>query len=467
MEQVLGVRPTAIPSTPDWWIERIHPEDLSRVMRAAKKAFRSDASGYVHEYRIRHQQGHYIYICDRGRIIRDQTGRAVRVLGGVSDITDLKRSQEALHTSEERFRLATEALAGFVFDWAPISDQLAYFGGLEEVLGFRPNEVPREGAWWRARIHPEDASKAQQAREAAVKGTARTWAVEYRVQHRDGHYVDVVSRGRVVFDLTGRAVRVVGGVYDVSERRRLEREREALLERERKARAAAEAAAHERDAVLGIVSHDLGTPLSTIAMCATALGDQDQPSEDRRKAVDLIGRAVTYMHHMIRDLSDVASIEAGRLALDLRDEDPASIVAEVVEMLGGAASNRGVALETKISAGLPAIRADGARVLQGLANLVTNAVQFTERGAAVTLRAERYEASVRFTVEDPGLGISAEDLPHVFDRYWQKHRGASRHGSGLGLPITRGIVEAHGGQLVAESTPGQGSQFSFTIPIAT
>jgi signal transduction histidine kinase len=106
-------------------------------------------------------------------------------------------------------------------------------------------------------------------------------------------------------------------------------------------------------------------------------------------------------------------------------------------------------------------------VLQGLANLVTNAVQSTERGAAVTLRAERHEASVRFTVEDPGLGISAEDLPHVFDRYWQKHRGATRPGSGLGLAITRGIVEAHGGQLVAESTPGQGSQFSFTIPIAT
>jgi signal transduction histidine kinase len=289
----------------------------------------------------------------------------------------------------------------------------------------------------------------------------------YRFRHRDGHYVDVADRARIIRDEAGRPIRVLGGWSDISERRRLEREREALLEQEREARAAAEAAAHERDAVLGIVSHDLGTPLSTIAMCATALGDQDQPSEDRRKAVDLIDRAVTYMHHMIRDLSDVASIEAGRLALELRDEDPASIVAAVVEMLGGAASDRGVALETKISAGLPAIRADAARVLQGLANLVTNAVQSTERGGAVILRAERHAASVRFTVEDPGLGISAEDLPHVFDRYWQKRRGASRHGSGLGLAITHGIVQAHGGQLVAESTPGQGSQFSFTIPNAT
>jgi signal transduction histidine kinase len=254
-------------------------------------------------------------------------------------------------------------------------------------------------------------------------------------------------------------------MYAVSERRRLEREREALLEREHEARTAAEAAAHERDALLGIVSHDLGTPLSTIAMCARALGEQDEPFEDRRKAVDLIDRAVTYMHHMIRDLTDVASIEAGRLALDLRDQDPAAIVAAVAEMLAGAALDRDVALETSVGAALPAIRADAARVLQALANLVTNAVQWTERGGAVTLRAEAEAAGVRFTVEDTGLGISADDLPHVVDQYWQKHRGASRHGTGLGLAITRGIVEAHGGQLRAESTLRQGSRFSFTIPV--
>jgi signal transduction histidine kinase len=303
-------------------------------------------------------------------------------------------------------------------------------------------------------------------RDAAFEARAPGWSIGYRVQHRDGHYIEVVSRGRIVYDETGRPVRVVGGLYDVSERRRLERERETLLESERQARAAAEAAAHERDAVLGIVSHDLGAPLSTIALGASALASREHPFEVRRRAVALIDQAVLYMQHLISDLSDVASIEAGHLALDLGDEDPAAILARVGEMLGAAAADRGVGLETRAGAGLPPIRADAARLVQALTNLGTNAVQFTDRGGSVSVRAEAEEAGVRFTVEDTGQGISAEDLPHVFDRYWQKRHRANRHGTGLGLAITRGIVEAHGSALRAESTVGVGSRFSFTIPAA-
>jgi PAS domain S-box-containing protein len=392
--------------------------------------------------------------------------RIVSWCGTTTDIHELKLTQAALRAGQERFRLATQALASFLYDWDPISNEVEWFGGLEHVLGFGLQEIDANAVWWANRIHPVDAARARDSVDAALEGDAAGYANVYRIQHRDGHYVTVADRGHIVRDAAGRAVRALGGVNDISDRWRLELEREALLEREREARAVAEAAAHERDTVLGIVSHDLGTPLSTIAMCTRALADRDEPFEDRRKVVDLIDRAVTYMHHMIRDLSDVASIEAGRLALDLRDEDPAAVVAAVAEMLAGAASNRGIALETRIGADLPAIRADAARVLQGLGNLVTNAVQSTERGGSVTVRAEGDETGVRFTVEDTGLGIAADDLPHVFDRYWQKRSGAGRHGTGLGLAIARGIVEAHGSALRAESTAGVGSRFSFTIPAA-
>jgi signal transduction histidine kinase len=124
-----------------------------------------------------------------------------------------------------------------------------------------------------------------------------------------------------------------------------------------------------------------------------------------------------------------------------------------------------VALALQVPPGLPTVRADPERLLQALGNLVANALKFARDGGRITLRAEQRPTGVRLSVQDTGAGIAADDLPHVFDRYWQKRRaGGGKRGTGLGLAIVRGIVEAHGGTVDVESTPGEGSEFSFTIP---
>jgi signal transduction histidine kinase len=169
---------------------------------------------------------------------------------------------------------------------------------------------------------------------------------------------------------------------------------------------------------------------------------------------------------LIEDLLDVSSIETGRLALEPRTEAPSDLLAEATELFAATASERGVVLETQATPNLPPVRADAERVVQGLANLLRNSLKFTPRGGHITLRAEPDPSGVRFAVEDTGVGIAVEDLPHVFDRFWQKHREGGERGTGLGLAIVRGIVDAHGGQIRVESTPGKGSRFSFTLPAA-
>jgi signal transduction histidine kinase len=124
----------------------------------------------------------------------------------------------------------------------------------------------------------------------------------------------------------------------------------------------------------------------------------------------------------------------------------------------------GATLVVRVPPDLPIVRADPDRLLQALANLVANALKFAGTGGRVTLSAEHGPAGVRLSVQDTGPGIAADDLPHVFDRYWQKRRAGGKRGTGLGLAIVRGIVEAHGGTINVESTPGAGSEFSFTIP---
>jgi signal transduction histidine kinase len=287
----------------------------------------------------------------------------------------------------------------------------------------------------------------------------------YRLLHRDGHYVDMVSRGRIIRDETGRVVRVLGGVTDISELRRLERTGEELLRREHGARVAAERTAQQRDHVLDVVAHELGSPLSTIGACAHVLAQADTPSSERAAAVDLIERCVAWMHRMIHDLSDMASIETGRLALSTRPERPDALLIAAVEVFAATARDAGVELESNADPDLPSAQADAGRVLQVLGNLLTNAIRHTPRGGRVTLRVQRDPAGICFTVEDTGAGIDANDLPHVFDRFWPAHRAPQR-GGGLGLPIVRGIVEAHGGSVDVTSTTGKGTRFGFIIPIA-
>jgi signal transduction histidine kinase len=377
------------------------------------------------------------------------------------------RLAEEVRDADERFRLATEGLAGFVYDWHANTNRIEYFGGMYSVLGFEGDAVPPDPEWWKRRVHPDDLPRALRTAQAALQSEALGWSVEYRVQHADGHYVDLIEGARIVRDADGQAARAVGGMRDISARRRLEREREALLQREREARAAAEAAVRARDEILAVVSHDLRNPLGAIALCAGALLETIEPSSDeQRRILQGIEHAAASTDRLIRDLLDVASMEAGHLALDLHDEAPGAILTEAAEMFAAAAHQRGVALETQTAPDLPTVRADAGRVLQGLANLVMNALKFTEPGGRITLRSERDPGGVRFAVEDTGAGIAAEDLPHVFDRYWQKRQGGVERGTGLGLAIVRGIVDAHSGQLSVESAPGKGSQFSFTLPTA-
>ena len=173
--------------------------------------------------------------------------------------------------------------------------------------------------------------------------------------------------------------------------------------------------------------------------------------------------AVTQMQRLRQDLLDVASIEAGRLSVEPEPHDPATLLAEAREMFGPVAAEHGVELVLRPAEPLPAVRVDRSRMLQVLGNLIGNAVKFTPREGRITLAAAVAADGVCLSVSDTGTGIPAEHLPHVFDRFWKVREG-NRHGAGLGLAIARGIVEAHGGEIRVESTPGVGTTFSLTLP---
>jgi PAS domain S-box-containing protein len=264
-------------------------------------------------------------------------------------------------------------------------------------------------------------------------------------------------------DVSGRHV-YTAVVRDMTEQHRAEQERARLLEAERRAREAAEEATRARDIVLAVVSHDLRQPLSAISMIASALAQPDDVTmEMRQDLAGSIGQSAQWMHRMLQDLLDASNIEAGRLSMEPHEEQPAELIARAKALLQPVADEAGLRFETHVEPGLPRLMVDAQRVTQVLANLGLNACKFTLPGGQVTLRALRVPEGVRFEVEDTGRGIAESDLPHVFDRFWQR-RGAAKRGTGLGLAIARGIVEAHEGRVEVASTLGRGSVFSFVLP---
>jgi signal transduction histidine kinase len=227
-----------------------------------------------------------------------------------------------------------------------------------------------------------------------------------------------------------------------------------------------ETSRRRREEILGVVSHDLRNPLSAITLAAHALEDELERSVNPRltHAVAVIERSAAWMGRMIDDLLDVVSIESGHLACERGPARVRDIVERAADEAESGARDAGVTVETALDDAVTVVDADAERVVQAIGNLVSNAVKFTPPGGRVTISAATEDRFVRFDIEDTGVGIEAEELDHVFDRFWQGAASRARGGAGLGLAIVRGIVEAHGGRLAGESTPGRGSRFSFTVP---
>jgi signal transduction histidine kinase len=228
---------------------------------------------------------------------------------------------------------------------------------------------------------------------------------------------------------------------------------------------ASQQAVRAREGVLSIVSHDLRNPLGTILMSARILLDSTSLPEDRRtKHLGVIVRAAERMDRLINDLLDVARLDAGQeLGLDREVHEIVDIVVEMNEAFRPRADAKLVRFSCDVADDLPLVCLDRLRILQVLANLISNAIKFTREGGEVIVRVEPAGSDIRFVVSDTGVGIDEKDAGHVFDRYWQATRTA-RLGTGLGLPIAKGIVEAHGGRIWFESTPGVGTSFYFTLP---
>ena len=317
---------------------------------------------------------------------------------------------------------------------------------------------------------PEALVRIMQARQPALIGSA-SQLYEYITGERDGAgrtlmFLPLVSRGQSI----GIAAAVSAQAKpftsdDVPLFAELARRASLAIDNAR-LYLESQQAVRAREEVLAIVSHDLRNPLSAVSLGASLMKMSETLGDEEREQVETIEVSARRMNRLIADLLDVTRLEGGkRLPIEPGSVDPADLFAEAEEIFRGQAEAASVVIDFEVDPAIAAVYADRHRVMQVLSNLIGNSMKFTPPGGRITVSAKGRDAEVLFSISDTGPGIPAENLGDIFSPYWQAKR-AERMGAGLGLPIAKGIVEAHGGRIWVESEPEQGTDFYFTLPVA-
>lgn len=282
------------------------------------------------------------------------------------------------------------------------------------------------------------------------------------IQPRSVISIPLLARGRLLGAILYISSKRSYGAADLAHAEKLARLAAIELDNARLYNEA-QRALEARDRVLGVVAHDLRNPLNVISVAGGMLLEPTFPPHKREQQIRMILSSAHRMDRLIGDLLDVAKIEADRLFVQRAIVDPVALVREAVDINASLAVEKGVDLRADPDTDLPPVHADRDRIIQVLSNLIGNAIKFTPAAGRIVVAAQPDGRFCRFIVTDTGPGIPPDQLPHLFDAFWQAERG-SVEGAGLGLAIARGIVDAHHGRVWAESTPGRGSSFFFTIP---
>jgi PAS domain S-box-containing protein len=394
----------------------------------------------------------------------------------------MKESEKKLKEYEDRIQLAlTGANIGF-FDYNIANNVLIIDDGWLGILGYKPGEIEIDTDTWWSWIHPEDQPRQANAFMDHLEGRTPYYHVEeYRARSKSGDWVWILDHGKLVeWDADGKPLRLIGLHMNITERKLAEekvRRYQDQLEEKVKQRTAelqlardeANTANKAKSVFLANMSHELRTPLNAILGFSAMMRKEPELTEDQRNKLDIINRSGDHLLTLINDVLDIARIEAGRVQLENNPFDLGAMVRDVTDMMRMRAEESGLQLQTDQSSHFPRyIVGDEARMRQILINLVGNAIKFTRQGG-ITLRLgtkKNKVAHLLIEVEDSGTGISPEEQEHIFEPFVQLGEDNISKGTGLGLTITRQIVQMMGGSINLESTPGKGSLFMIDLPLS-
>jgi PAS domain S-box-containing protein len=386
------------------------------------------------------------------------------ILLSIKDVTERSRAERALKFSEIRYRRLFEAAHDGILildaETRQISDVNPFL--LEMLLFPREYFIGKE-LWEIGVFRDKDASQEAMAKLKA-EGTIRF--EDRPLQGRDGHRHPVEVVANIYPEDHNNVIQC--NIRDISDRKRFEVQREALLANEQAARMEAEAANHSKDMFLATLSHEVRTPLNAVLGWASVLRTGKYTEAELAEGIEVIDRNCHLQAQLIEDVLDVSRVVSGKLRLESRPSHLTRIIADATDVVRGAAEAKGIVLSTDLDPRASEVFCDPKRMQQVVWNLLTNAIKFSSPGSTVRIALARDRSTARIEVSDTGVGISPEFLPQVFERFRQADSGTRRKqgGLGLGLSIVKSLVELHGGTVEMTSEGlGRGTTVTVHLPI--
>ena len=367
---------------------------------------------------------------------------------------ELRSTQASLTNAQRMAELGS-------WDWDIVADQTRWSAEASRIFNRADGDPDQLGVVLRSTVHPDDINAVEKALNKSMKSGLQ-FTVNHRIPLSNGENRYVHLQGEIAVDGPGKPRLISGTVHDISERVAIEKK---LLE----ARHSAESANRAKSSFLANMSHELRTPLNSIlGFTGIILSEMAGPlTDEQKKQLSMVKGSATHLLNLIRDVLDISKIEAGELEVVIESFDMRIMVEEVVETLAPLANEKGLKLISSISPDVGLISSDERRIRQILINLVNNAVKFSDQGQ-IKIICRQVDSQIETEVVDTGIGIAKTDQAKLFRPFIQLESGTARkyEGTGLGLSICKHILHMLGGNIQVTSCPGEGSTFSFYLPIA-
>ena len=445
-ERLSGI--TAANAAGEGWLAAVHPEDRARVRNDWQAAVRGQqAAGTTYTYRFLHPDGTVIWVTAAAAVIREDDGIKGYV-GNVEDVTERKRSTEALLASRERLGMALDGSNLALFDWDITSGEVRLSAQWRLMLGGDKVETVTTIQELQRLVHHEDLPALERSLNPVIKGNARFYEVQQRVRDLRGEWRWILSRAKVTErSPDGRALRLVGTNADITAGKEIERLKGEFI---------------------STVSHELRTPLTAIIGSLSLIRENSGNLDaDTATFLDMAYQNSERLAALINDVLDLETIESGQMTLDLLPLQLREVLEKAVSINQPYADIHQVRLRL-LPGPACTVAADSERLMQVLTNLISNAAKFSPAGGEVEISTEQRGTAVRVAVRDHGPGIPENFRSVIFQRFERADNSDTRKkgGTGLGLSICKALVEHMNGEIGFDSEAGKGSTFYFELPAA-
>jgi PAS domain S-box-containing protein len=456
IEAMFGYSPDEVGDDARWREERIHPDDRERVLSAEEAVLEEGGEGWSNEYRFRRADGDYSTVVDRAYVLRDEGGRPVRLVGSMMDVTERRRAEEALRRSEAGLAEAQRMAHLGNWEWDMVADEVYWSDEVFRIYGFAPKAFVPTLERLLEVVHPDD----REALKVAIDGAlyrGEPYDFEHRIVRPDGEERVVHRRAEVARDEGGKPIKMVGTVHDITERKRAE---EDMKEANRRLE---ELAVLKAD-FTAMVAHELDTPLAVIRGYADMLATGELDLDEHSRALDRVQAETDLLEALVSDVRSAAAVEREDFAIEPQQVAVGGLLRDAAAFVETIPGDHRLVTEGAADGW---VLADPHRIGQVLRNLLSNAAKYSPDGAPIELRTVPGAAPghVRIEVADRGAGIHPDDAVRIFEKFGRGRDGGGRKvaGTGLGLYLSRRILQAHGSELTLDSVPGGGSVFGFEL----